>query len=65
MNITVRTDGVINNTLTEAEFVVIVEQLFGVDKSLDEYIELYNDAKRAKFGGITVHKEVAGEGQYA
>ena len=65
MNITVRTDGVINNTLTEAEFVVIVEQLFGEGKTLDEYIELYNDAKRAKFGGITVHKEVQGDGHYA
>lgn len=58
MNITVRTDGIINNTLTEAQFVVIVEQLFGLDKTLDDYIELYNDAKRAKFGGISVHKEV-------
>jgi hypothetical protein len=65
MNITVRTDGIINNTLTEAEFVVIVEQLFGEGKTLDEYIKLYNDAKRAKFGGITVHKEVTGAGHYA
>lgn len=61
MNITVRTDGIINNTLTEAQFVVIVEQLFGVDKTLNEYIKLYNNAKRAKFGGITVHKEVAND----
>lgn len=65
MNITVRTDGVINNTLTQEEFITIVEQLFGTGKTLDEYIELYNDAKRAKFGGITVHKEVTGEGHYA
>ncbi len=64
MNITVRTDGVINNTLTEAEFIVIVEQLFGSGKSLDEYIEMYNNAKRAKFNGISVHKEVQDEGQY-
>jgi hypothetical protein len=65
MNITVRTDGVINNTLTDDEFIAIVEQLFGEGKTLDEYIELYNDAKRAKFGGITVHKEVQDEGHYA
>lgn len=65
MNITVRTDGVMNNTLTEAEFLVIVEQIFGEGKTIDEYIELYNDAKRAKFNGISVHKEVAGEGNYA
>jgi len=65
MNITVRTDGVMNNTLTEAEFTVIVEQLFGTDKTLDEYIDLYNSAKRAKFGGITVHKEVQGDDHYA
>jgi len=63
MNITVRTDGVINNRLSDVEFIVIAEQLFGKDKSLEEYIELYNDAKRAKFGGITVHIETK-IGQY-
>ncbi len=65
MNITVRTDGVMNNTLTDKEFIKIVEQLFGEGKTLDEYIELYNDAKRAKFGGISVHKEVQDDGHYA
>lgn len=57
-NITVRTDGIINNTLTEKEFVNITSQLFGEGKSLDEYLSLYNDSPQAKKAGIVVHKEV-------
>jgi len=56
-NITVRTDGIINNRLSDDEFIAIVEQIFGKDYTLDEYINMYNDAKRAKFGGISVHRE--------
>jgi len=58
MNITVRTGGVMNNTLTRAEFLVIVEQIFGEGKTIDEYIALYNDAPRAQQATITVHHEV-------
>lgn len=58
MNITVRTDGIINNTLTEEQFVNITSQLFGEGKTLDEYISEYNDAPQTKKAGIVVHKEV-------
>jgi len=64
MNITVRTNGVINNTLKEHEFIEIVEQIFGGGKTLDKYIKLYNADPKAKAAGIAVHKEVE-EGQYA
>lgn len=64
MNITVRTNGVINNTLKDHEFIAIAEQIFGMDKTLKEYIELYNADPKAKQAGIAVHEEVA-EGQYA
>ena len=63
MNITVRTNGVINNTLTEEAFVAIVSQIFGEDKTLDEYIALYNGAPKAQEAGIQVHPEVL-EGSY-
>jgi hypothetical protein len=58
MNITVRVDGIINNTQTEAEFVGIVSQIFGDGKSLEEYIELYNAHPRTQKASIAVHKEV-------
>jgi len=64
MNITVRTNGVINNTLTEADFIAIVEQIFGEGKTLNAYIKLYNADPKAQTAGIAVHKEVE-EGQYA
>lgn len=60
-NITVRTDGIINNTLTEEKFLEITSQLFGEDKTLEEYINLYNDSFIAKRDNIVVHKEVEGE----
>ena len=58
MNITVRTEGIINNTLSEEQFLVIVVQIFGEGKTIDEYIKLYNEAPRAQMAMITVHKEV-------
>jgi hypothetical protein len=58
VNITVRVDGIINNTQTEAEFVGIVSQIFGGGKTLDEYIKLYNEHPRSHLAGIQVHKEV-------
>jgi len=64
MNITVRTNGIINNTLKEHEFIAIVEQIYGVDKTIDEYIKMYNEDPKAKKASIVVHKEVE-EGQFA
>jgi len=63
MNITVRTEGVINNTLTAEQFIEIAAQIFGEDKTLEEYIELYNAAPEAKKKRIAVHKE-QDEGNY-
>lgn len=59
MNITVRTGGVINNTLSEEQFLDIVTQIFGEGKTIDEYIKLYNAAPRAQQATITVHHEVS------
>jgi len=58
MNITVRTGGVLNNTLTREQFMNIVTQIFGEGKTVDQYIKLYNDAPRAQQAMISVHHEV-------
>lgn len=57
-NITVRVNGVMNNTLTEEEFIGFAEQLFGKDKSLEDYIKLHNNDPRSKKNCTVVHKEV-------
>ena len=58
MNITVRVDGIINNTQTEQEFVNIVSQIFGKGLTLDEYIKQYNEHPRTIKASIQVYKEV-------
>lgn len=58
MNITVRADGIITNTLTEFEFADMMATVYGHDHTVDEYITLYNEAGRAQAAGLVVHKEV-------
>lgn len=57
-DITVRVNGIINNTMDESKFVEICSQLFGDDKTVDEYIKLYNDAPLAKASNTVVHRTV-------
>ena len=57
-NIQVRSGGIMNNILTEDEFIEIASQLYGDDKTVDEYIKLFNADPRSKKDSTVVHREV-------
>lgn len=58
INITVRADGVITNELTEFAFMDMVTPVYGADRTLDEYITLFNEDSESKGHTVVVHKEV-------
>lgn len=58
-NIQVRSGGIMNNVLTEQEFIEIAQQLYGEGKETDEYIALFNNDPRSKKDATVVHWEVA------
>lgn len=57
-NIQVRSGGIMNNILTEEEFIEIASQLYGKDLTTDEYMKAFNADPQAKKDSTVVHWEV-------
>jgi len=58
INIIVRDGAVITNELTEYQFMDMVAAVHGPEKTLDEYIDVFNAEANVNGSTVRVHKDV-------